>query len=412
MDLKTLIEANWKGIVAKFKLKDNGVQRCLANYARLKDDQHDELLDELNELIKLATALKKAKEVVAAPVASKYLDEMLKAAQSEKSEVVKAKAAVEKAGIAEAKAEAAQAKLDALKAKAEAEEAQREVEEDEDDGEEEESGDYVEKLKKMLGALKSAKQPYHFLVCDAKPNCAVMISKQLIGAKQRTELTSVTGGSKLFLKPGTCRRDGNTLIFDLPNPPSGLAMKIMKSLKNFLGLKFKVMVGNESAEDEESGAVAAGLAGETAAQAEAAPLPPLPPKLAKAPATWRATQKSVQSSVQQLQAAVRKALAGESPAVVAEVEDSVTALDGVADMLGNELPSLLQRAAAAKDLAGRNTQLKNARTLVSGYLRYANGPGAGLLAHIDANPFGVKTELKKKLTAGLTEMAEAISTSA
>lgn len=411
MDLKTLIEANWKGIVAKFKLKDNGVQRCLANYAKLKDDQHDEVIDGLNELIKLATTLKKAKEVMAAPPASKYLDEMLKAAQSEKSEVVKAKAAAEKAEIAEAKSEAAQAKVEALKAKAEAEAAQREVEEDEED-EGEEAGDYVEKLKKALNNLKGARQPYHFLVCDAKPLCAVLISKQLISAKQRAELTGVTGGSKVFLKPGTCQRDGNTLIFDLPKPPVGLATKIMKSLKSHTGLKFKVMVGNESAEEAEGEPVTAGRAGEAAAQPEAAPLPPISPKLAKAPATWRATQRSIQSSVKQLQAAVRKSLAGEAPAVVSEVEDSVAALDGIADMLGNELPSLLERAAGAQDLAGRNAALRNARTLLTGYQRYASGPGAGLLTHIDANPFGVKTELKKKLTGGLAEMVEAISTSA
>lgn len=411
MDPKLLTEAAWKTNAQKFKLKDTTVQKALFLYGTFDENEYDDRFKGLAAIINFAGKAKALPEIKAVPVLVKYLTDMVAAAQAEQREVTKAKGAAQKAELAEAKAEAAQAKVEALKAKAEAEAARRADEENEESEEDEEEGDYVEKLKKALNNLKTAKQPYHFIVCDSKPFCGVMICKQVIGAAHRTELTTVTGGGKTFLKPGTCRREGTTLIFDMPNPPSGLAAKIMKSLKNFTTLKFKVVVGNESADEDEEVPIVAtpgtpGRGGEMPAQPEAPP--PVSPKLAKAPEAWRSTQRSVTASVKQLQAAVRKSLAGEAPKLIAEIEDSVSALDGIAEMLGNELPDILNEAIAAKDLASRNAELKQARTLLSGYQKYAKGPGAQLIAHIDSNPFGVKTNLKKTLTDGLTEMSEAI----
>src|SRR4051794_3019118 len=125
MDPKLLTETGWKTTAAKFNIKDNGLQRALADYQKAADDNHDDQLDALGEISKLATTLKKTKEVAAASAVAKYLGEILSAAGSEQREVAKAKANA--------------VKMEAMTLK----KAQAEENEDEgEDEEEEEESDY------------------------------------------------------------------------------------------------------------------------------------------------------------------------------------------------------------------------------------------------------------------------------
>src|SRR5207253_1382723 len=89
-------------------------------------DAHDDCLKTIGAISQLANALKKAKEVAAAPEASKYLAGLTGAADKEKSDVAKAKAAADKAQAEADKAQitADKAKLAADKAKATADKAE------------------------------------------------------------------------------------------------------------------------------------------------------------------------------------------------------------------------------------------------------------------------------------------------
>ena len=238
-----LTEAGWNAILTKNKMRDNGLQKALAAYEDLDDDDHDECLKGIALIAKLAGQLKKAKEVAANEHITDYLDDVEDAADAEERDVEKEKAAA-------AKTEAANQK------KAQTEERQRKKDEAEDADEEEEEvcEDYAEGLLTAFKKLKSMKgKTMEFIVCDARPFCGLMIAKR-ITAKHRAQLTEVTGGSKKFLQIGTCRADGDSYIFDTEKSLTGLARKLQTSVRNFMGKKLKIIAGDDSPEDDEDDA--------------------------------------------------------------------------------------------------------------------------------------------------------------
>lgn len=89
-----------------------------------------------------------------------------------------------------------------------------------------------------------------FIVCDARPFCGLMIARR-ISPKHKAQLTEVTGGSKKFLRVGTCHADGDRLIFATDQSVQGLARKLQVSVRNFTGKKLPIVVGDDAAEDEE-----------------------------------------------------------------------------------------------------------------------------------------------------------------
>ncbi len=94
---KSLADAAWKDVAAKNKLRDNGLLKALEKLKRLDDDEHDDAAKTLDEAIKLAGQLKKDKAVAAVPAATKFIAEMLAAADTAQRDVAKAKAEHEKA---------------------------------------------------------------------------------------------------------------------------------------------------------------------------------------------------------------------------------------------------------------------------------------------------------------------------
>jgi hypothetical protein len=380
IDPKLLTEKSWKDVVVKYKVKDNGLQKALATYDRLGDDQHDECLKVMAVANTCANNLKKVK---GPPDVLDHLTDLIAAIQNELRELAKAKAEADKAAKAAA---TSQKKTDAA-AKDEEEE-------------EEEEGEHRERLIGLYNKLKSSKEAeYHFAVCDAKPYCGLVISKVPIAAKHKAELTEITGGSKKFLKPGTCWVENGKLVFDMEDAPPGMAGKLKKAFKYFTGLNIGVMVGDETDEDEgeESGQHEHG--GET-------PLRPVSPALEKAPELWAAIRNEVGASIDALKVAIRKEFAGEGRDILAGVEKDVKGLDRVFDTLGDDLGACLARARAAKDGATQEAELRNAKGQLARTIQYLKTEK--LIAHIDANPFGVKTDLRAKLTSGLTEIAKAV----
>jgi peptidoglycan hydrolase-like protein with peptidoglycan-binding domain len=491
MDPKLLTEDGWKTIALKFKIKDKDLQRALSVYETIDEDEHEDRLKEIANLSRLAAALKKSKEVAAAPPVAKYLADVAAAAESEKRDILKAKAEAEKTeAITQKKADA---------------EAKKRDEEGDDDEQEEAEGDYSARLLAAFQKLKGAKdQTYEFIVCDAKPHCSIMVAKK-ITPKHKEELTKVTGGSKKFLHLGTCRMEDGRFTFSTEQPVTGLARKLQDSIKHFTGKKLAIKVGTESV-DEEEGAPASGAsagaepgrspeqepllnatrpfeisgsvgrggknkpedvqavqaalnsrakAGLTAdgkcgpktiaaimafqkslgqskpdglvevgrgtARALAGgakvgpppepPQPVAPPKLgkavlAKAPEVWHGTRDIVDKNIEALKKAVRGEYAHEHPDLLKEIDDNMEKLDGILDKLDHRLADSLAKAHAAKDDAARKAELKNSKTILTDYIKYVKSEP--LIAHIDSNPFGVQTNLKKVLTDSLTHMAQAI----
>ena len=230
---KVLTEDGWKAVAPDCKGKDKDLLKALFFYWSLEDDDYDFRCKALVKIGALAGTLKSAKEITADPDAVKYLAAMINATKTKQAELLKAKAV--------GKAKAASAAAAAKKAEEESEE---------DDA----AADAGTKLKNALHALKTARAPYYFLVCDAKPYGLVMSKKEIRQNSQaKKELSQVAGGSTRPPKFGECRFDSGKLVFEMEKPPSGLARILQKWIKDSTGMAFKVMVGTESADDEEPG---------------------------------------------------------------------------------------------------------------------------------------------------------------
>ena len=255
----------WKTISAKYKIKDNGLDKALTSYDKLADDAHDECLKTIGVIGQLAAALKKAKEVAAAPDVVKYLGGLSSAADKEKADVLKAKQAAATAQAAADKAKAAAAKVEADEKKKQADADQ------EDAADEKQEGGFKALTLQMLQKVKGAKPdaPFQYLLCDAKPFPYVMISKQ-ITANHRKMLEKLSGGSKRFLKPGAITFEDGHYCFEAEKDLPGAARRIQGFFKNLTGKKFPVMFGTQKASDEEdAGAEGGAAAGAAGAQAGA-----------------------------------------------------------------------------------------------------------------------------------------------
>ena len=98
--------------------------------------------------------------------------------------------------------------------------------------------------------------------------------------------------------------------------------------------------------------------------------------------------------------------AQEHPDLLKEIDENLEKLDGILDKLDHKLADSLAKAHAAADEAIRKAELRTSKTILADYIKYVKSEP--LIAHVDANPFGVNTNLKKVLTDSLTHMAQSI----
>jgi len=235
MDPKLLTESGWKTLASKWKVKENGLQRALAGYEKLDSKEYDERLKTIDLVSKLADALRKTNYVTYVPVVAKYLDQVVDAADSQKSEITQAKVFAQKQ---QAAAASAQKKADDAQSK-------------EHKQEEEQEAKYEVKLLAAFAKLKSSKGlAYEFILCDARPLCAIMVAKK-ITPRHKEELTKITDGGKRFLHPGTCQFENGKFAFTVDQPVAGLARKLQASILHFTGKKLAILVGLESAEEDD-----------------------------------------------------------------------------------------------------------------------------------------------------------------
>jgi len=129
-------------------------------------------------------------------------------------------------------------------------------------------------------------------------------------------------------------------------------------------------------------------------------------KLLQAAEAWRQTHGQANERITALKAAVKSHCADAPPALLQEIEKGLAKLDEVLDTVDHRLADSLATAGKAADDSVLRAELRNAKTILTEYINYVTrGP---LVAHIDQNPFGVKTGLQPLLAAGLTRAAKVI----
>ena len=146
-------------------------------------------------------------------------------------------------------------------------------------------------------------------------------------------------------------------------------------------------------------------ANNVAAGATAVP-PPNTGKLSQAAEAWRKTQRQASERIAALKQSVKAQCAGGPPALVQEVEKGLAKLDQVLNTVDNRLADSLANAGKAADDSAQQAELKNAKSILAEYISYVKSEP--LVAHMDQNPFDVKTDLKALLAGGLADAAKAI----
>jgi hypothetical protein len=387
IDPKLLTEKNWKEALAKLKFKDIGMQKALAAYDGLDDDDYDGCLKVMGVANQCANNLKKSKDVAGVPAALKHINDLLAAIQAELKDLAKAKVDEQK--------------VEALTQKKAEEAEKKQAEGGKDADQEAEEGAHADRLLSFFKKLKSnPDMELNFAICDAKPYVGLVISKQPIGSKHRTELTEISGGSKRFLKPGTCWVENGKLVFDMEDAPAGIAAKLKKAFKFFTGLNIGVMVGDQSDEDEAGESESAEHGHREQPAGEISPV-----ALGKALQAWNKTRQDITTSLGELKKAVVKEFAGEPPATLSKMEKTMRKVDAVPEKL-EELGDILDAALNEVDAARRQNILRNAKSLLARQIQAAAADP--IIAHIDSNPFGIKTDLMAKLKAGMSEVAHVV----
>jgi len=143
-----------------------------------------------------------------------------------------------------------------------------------------------------------------------------------------------------------------------------------------------------------------------AASGKTAGAAPKNEKLLQAAEAWRQTHGQANERIGALKAAVKAHCADAPPALLQEIEKGLVRLDEVLDAVDHRLADSLATAGKAADDSARQAELRNAKAILTEYISYVTG--GSLVAHIDQNPFGVKTGLQALLAAGLTKAAKVV----
>ena len=441
---KLLIDTSWRDVLSKNKtFKDNGLLKSLGEIKKLGDDDHDDAQKILDEVLKLGGQLKKSKEASAAPAVSKFLAELVSAAETAQKEVAKAKADADKKGKA---AEAEAKKRDEGKKG-----------EDEEEGEDEASELLTTKMIPLLRDIKKGNHTMHVLVASAGKDVSVLISRKPISPARRKLLADdlgLSGGIKYIV--GHCLKEEGMTTFALKTQVAGMAKKLKLALLAQTGLRVKVRCRGEDGETDEEfeeeegdgGAQAGGKrehgddgdgdrdgprhgerdgdgvrarkgsgddedgendSGEaTGGDGDESPAPAARPRmdLASTPKVWKGTRDLLSNRIDSFVAAVNEKVAGEGGAFAEEVSFNLDKLNRILAKLDKRLTNTLTNAAETDDPASRKQLLQEAKVIVAEYIRYVRSEP--LIDHLDNNPFGIKTNLKATLSASLTQVARAI----
>ncbi len=141
------------------------------------------------------------------------------------------------------------------------------------------------------------------------------------------------------------------------------------------------------------------------------PKPIAPPKLGKptlttAPKVWHGTRDILGTNIQELKKGILAHYGTEHPDVLKEIDEQLKKLGVILEKLDHRLADSLDEANAADDDDARAAELKNAKSILTDYIKYVKSES--LIEHVDSNPFGVDTKLKLVLLDALAHMAKSI----
>jgi hypothetical protein len=130
-------------------------------------------------------------------------------------------------------------------------------------------------------------------------------------------------------------------------------------------------------------------------------------KLSQAAESWRQSHGKASERIAALKKSVQAHYADGHPDLLKDIDDGLAKLDAILDTVDHRLADSLASAGKTGDDAARKAELKNAKSLLTEYITYVKSEP--LIAHIDGNPFGVKTDLRALLAGALTDAAKAMS---
>lgn len=397
---KSLSDAGWKDVVAKNKVKDNGLLRVLAELKKCGEDDHDDASKLLDEVLKLAGQLKKDKAIASVPAVSKHIAELLSAAESTVRDVVKAKAEGEK-----------KTKLEADK-KAKAEANKKDDDEDEDD---EESPELLTTKLKPLLRMVAKGDIMHALVAKSGKQVVVMLSRRPIAPARRKMLADQLGGGSTKFFPGHCSLEAGATTFVLKAEVAGMAKLIKLALLQQTGLRLSKVKcrGEDGDDDDEDGddVLLDAIAPEEDQKepdrgGDGIPAEAQKAALAAAPALWEGTRELLENNIEALKKAIQAQCEGEAPGFIAEIKGHLEKIDRVLGKLDRSLGDALAKAGETDDPDTRNGALQRAKAILGETMRYVRSEP--LIEHIDRNPFGVPTYLKATLAGSLAHLAKTI----
>ncbi|MBC7942167.1 MAG: hypothetical protein H7Z19_20835 [Chitinophagaceae bacterium] len=126
-----------------------------------------------------------------------------------------------------------------------------------------------------------------------------------------------------------------------------------------------------------------------------------------ATSAWTQAHSQMTTHLGQLKNAILSAFVGEAPALVADLQKKVTKLDVLTKLVDRSLADALTKVNAAGDAAGRKKAVQAVGAIVGKFRNHLKAQEK-LLAQIDANPFGVKMNLKQELASSLDQVSKAI----
>jgi peptidoglycan hydrolase-like protein with peptidoglycan-binding domain len=141
----------------------------------------------------------------------------------------------------------------------------------------------------------------------------------------------------------------------------------------------------------------------------AKPNPIAPPTLGKATLdkgafVWHSTREILKTNIEELKKGVLAVYGTEHDDLLKAIDASMAHLNKVVDKLDTRLADSLDAAYKAKDDQSRVAELKKAQGIMNEYLAYVKEEP--LIDHMDDNPFGVKTSLKKVITDAIQHLSQ------
>ena len=206
-----------------------------------------------------------------------------------------------------------------------------------------------------------------------------------------TPLLKDLKGTKKFLCSGVCSLEQNkiSLVVHKGKLDHGLLKSRAPIFKDLFGKEIVISAGDD--QDQPA-------ATDPKAAVQHA-------KLTQAALHWDGTKNMVDTRINELVRAVKAHYAKASPELVKEIDKSMQKIDATLGKFDRRLTDSLKASAGASGPA-REAELKKTKAIVEEFKRAVKSER--MIAHIDQNPFGVKTNLQASLLDSLNKAEQSM----